>query len=329
MGKKKKSSPSPTVKKNNLNNNIFQTKGKRTTDFQIDANLELVNDDFEQNEQLKHEETVVKEMEDNKQELHPSITETNDNELNSLSSIQEEETTTKDKKQKVDSGTKDGRLITKDEEVEEQLTEEKTMSVTNEEMEEIKENTSVISETDSSEEQQSLKDEQKRLEKEYSKTSLKERVWLTVSPLAVVGLIAYYTNIGILALQDPTISIEDDTTVSVEIETPSTETETETEIETPVTTPEENVENQTEQTPTEPISPETQEPKTYKGFANYKSLNVRSEPSQTSPIVGSLTLNQEVEILELATGTLNWHKINYNGQEAYVREDFITIPENQ
>ena len=329
MGKKKKSSPSPAVKKNNSNHNIFQIKGKRTTDFQIDANLELINDDVESNESLIKNETVVKKTEENKQDSHTSTVEAIDNELNSSSSIQEEKTTTKGEEQKVDLGTKDGRLITKDEEVEEQLTEEETTSVANEETKETNDDFSTTGEIDSSKEQQLLEKEQKRLEKEYSKTSLKECVWLTVAPLTVVGLLAYYTNIAILALQDPTTSIKDDTTVSVETETPSTEIEMETETEEPAITPEENTENQTEQPPVDTVIPETQEPKTYKGFSNYKSLNVRSEPSQTSKIIGSLTLNQEVEILELATDTLNWHKINYNGQEAYVREDFITIPENQ
>lgn len=146
--------------------------------------------------------------------------------------------------------------------------------------------------------------QQKRLEKSYAKPRLGERIWLIFSPIVVLALILYYAYIGFLTYQH-----------TLGTHTPSGSL---SEMNEGLTS-DESVELN------ELI--EELEKKTYQGFSNYNNLNVRSEPSEASTILGTLSLNEEVKILELATESLNWHKIDYQGQDAYVREDFIVVSE--
>lgn len=58
--------------------------------------------------------------------------------------------------------------------------------------------------------------------------------------------------------------------------------------------------------------------------SNY--LNVRSQPSTDSAVIGQLVNNDVVEI----TGkTGNWYIININGQTAYIAVDYVTIVSNE
>lgn len=147
----------------------------------------------------------------------------------------------------------------------------------------------------------------KRLEKSYAQAGLIERIWLIFAPTMILVLIGYYSYIGILAFQHAT-----------ELKLPLIPTETPVTEDLPL---EEEKDSSTEELT------ETLEKQTYHGYANYNTLNVRSEPSETSTILGTLSLNETVEIIELATETMNWHKIKYQDQEAYVREDFIVVPD--
>lgn len=144
--------------------------------------------------------------------------------------------------------------------------------------------------------------EQQRLEKSYAKPRLGERIWLVVAPLAVLSLIVYYGYIGCLAYKH-TMGSKPSTTDSSQTEEAWSQEDNEA-LEALI---------------------EELEQKNYQGFSNYNNLNVRAEPSEQSEILGTLSLNEEVTILELATETLNWHKIDYQGQEAYVREDFVVV----
>ncbi|MFD3448771.1 SH3 domain-containing protein [Microbacteriaceae bacterium 4G12] len=68
-------------------------------------------------------------------------------------------------------------------------------------------------------------------------------------------------------------------------------------------------------TPTAPVSTKQET-----GIVNATSLNVRNSPATSGKIIGSLTKNQSVLILEKSNG---WAKIQFNGKEAYVSLDFV------
>ncbi|WP_455538923.1 SH3 domain-containing protein [Terrisporobacter sp.] len=52
------------------------------------------------------------------------------------------------------------------------------------------------------------------------------------------------------------------------------------------------------------------------------NLNVRSGPSTSSSIIGTLNSNQTVEILGKSS---NWYKIDYNGKEGYISSSYIKL----
>ncbi|KEO85224.1 SH3 domain-containing protein [Tumebacillus flagellatus] len=53
------------------------------------------------------------------------------------------------------------------------------------------------------------------------------------------------------------------------------------------------------------------------------TLNVRSNPSQSAPILGTLKLGDLVQVLESGAG---WTKIDWRGQSAYVSSDYLKLP---
>ena len=58
------------------------------------------------------------------------------------------------------------------------------------------------------------------------------------------------------------------------------------------------------------------------GWVNADALNVRSEPSTESTVIGLLPTNHKVVITSTEN---NWHKISYNGSFAYVSADYVVI----
>ncbi len=58
------------------------------------------------------------------------------------------------------------------------------------------------------------------------------------------------------------------------------------------------------------------------GIVNANVLNVRSGPSTSSKIVGSLGNNAKVEIISTTNG---WHKIKYNNSTSYVSAEYVTL----
>ena len=54
------------------------------------------------------------------------------------------------------------------------------------------------------------------------------------------------------------------------------------------------------------------------------NLNVRTDASINSSVIGSLPRNEKVEILDYDKNS-NWVKINYNGKPAYVYKDFVKM----
>lgn len=52
------------------------------------------------------------------------------------------------------------------------------------------------------------------------------------------------------------------------------------------------------------------------------NLNVRKEPNTTCEIVGKLAKGTEIEVSEISNG---WATISFNGQKAYVSEQYIKI----
>jgi uncharacterized protein YgiM (DUF1202 family) len=62
------------------------------------------------------------------------------------------------------------------------------------------------------------------------------------------------------------------------------------------------------------------------GFVDAASLNVRSEPTTASKILGSLLNKTSISVLG-QTG--NWYKIQYNNQEAYVHKSYVSFSSTQ
>jgi uncharacterized protein YgiM (DUF1202 family) len=62
------------------------------------------------------------------------------------------------------------------------------------------------------------------------------------------------------------------------------------------------------------------------GVVNAGTLNVRSAPDKTSEVLGKLTRNVQVPILQQLQG---WYKIRYNGSPAFVVSEFIQLAFNQ
>ena len=58
------------------------------------------------------------------------------------------------------------------------------------------------------------------------------------------------------------------------------------------------------------------------GSVTATNLNIRSGPSSSNSVVGTLKLNDKVEIL---SKTNNWYKIDYNGKDAYVICSYIKL----
>ena len=84
------------------------------------------------------------------------------------------------------------------------------------------------------------------------------------------------------------------------------------------------------ETPTEP-PPQTPEPTTPQnpvisqtGQVTVSSLNVRSGPGTSHGLVGRLSKDQIVQVIQ-ANAAAQWHKIWYNNQECYVFADYIKL----
>ena len=73
-----------------------------------------------------------------------------------------------------------------------------------------------------------------------------------------------------------------------------------------------------EQQPNAPVQPQVSVGKTKVVVAT--SLNVRSGPSTSNSVVGSLKQNEVVEVISESNG---WSKIKYNGKEAYVSSTYL------
>ena len=58
------------------------------------------------------------------------------------------------------------------------------------------------------------------------------------------------------------------------------------------------------------------------GNVTTDNLNVRSGPSSSNSLMGTLKINSTVEILGRNN---NWYKIDYNGKEGYVSSSYITL----
>ncbi|MEY8355294.1 DUF4145 domain-containing protein [Lachnospiraceae bacterium 54-53] len=80
----------------------------------------------------------------------------------------------------------------------------------------------------------------------------------------------------------------------------------------------------TTEAPTEEPEPETEAPKIY---TTRSKLNVRSEPSTNSTKLGSLAAGTVVEFVE--TYDSKWTVIMFEGTQAYVATEFLTISEGE
>lgn len=60
-------------------------------------------------------------------------------------------------------------------------------------------------------------------------------------------------------------------------------------------------------------------------YVNVSSLNVRSGPSTSYSILGSLKLNEQVEVIESMS---SWSKINYKGKVGYVSTEYLSDNES-
>lgn len=78
----------------------------------------------------------------------------------------------------------------------------------------------------------------------------------------------------------------------------------------------------TTEAPTKPTEPETEAPKIYK---TKSKLNVRSEPSTNGTKLGSLASGTVVEFVE--TYDDKWTVIMFEGKQAYIATEFLTISE--
>lgn len=58
------------------------------------------------------------------------------------------------------------------------------------------------------------------------------------------------------------------------------------------------------------------------GTVKEKSLNIRSNPSSSSKLVGTLSYNERVEILEENNG---WYKINFKGMKGYIDSSYLNL----
>ncbi|MFI3167549.1 MAG: SH3 domain-containing protein [Bacillota bacterium] len=81
--------------------------------------------------------------------------------------------------------------------------------------------------------------------------------------------------------------------------------------------PEEN------ETPEENITPESESP-SFVVMVTTSALNVRSSASTSSTVLGVVGYGETYEYYET---TSNWHKINYNGNTAYVSASYSTVKE--
>lgn len=91
----------------------------------------------------------------------------------------------------------------------------------------------------------------------------------------------------------------------VVVDNPSTET--------PPTTPE-------EETPTPPTPPTTTA-KTI-GVATVNSLNIRSQASVNSAVIGSISRGTKVDVLSISGG---WVKVSYNGKTGYISKTYLRL----
>lgn len=78
----------------------------------------------------------------------------------------------------------------------------------------------------------------------------------------------------------------------------------------------------TTEAPTLPPEPETEAPKIY---TTKKGLNVRSEPSTSGTLLGTLHSGTVVDFVEAYDD--KWTTIMYNGKQAYVSSEYLTVSE--
>lgn len=158
-------------------------------------------------------------------------------------------------------------------------------------------NTEIKEEQEQSKLNESNHKNEKNKKAYYPKSSIGECLWMIIAPLILIGVIGYYGYVAYLAYK--------------------TMPET---LPTPVHS-EEELEEIAQETP----NSEVLESKDYQAISNQADLSVYQAPSEESPSVGVLALNQEVTLLEVPDANSSWVKVEFNGQEAYVQKDFLMI----
>lgn len=68
--------------------------------------------------------------------------------------------------------------------------------------------------------------------------------------------------------------------------------------------------------------PTITQPESLKGIVTANHLNVRSKPSNSGKVYGTISKNTEITILEEIQG---WYKISYNNKSGYVYSKYVTI----
>ena len=61
------------------------------------------------------------------------------------------------------------------------------------------------------------------------------------------------------------------------------------------------------------------------GTVNAKALNLRANPTTTSAIVGKVYSKETVQITDLTGKSDAWYKVNFQGKQAYAKQEFITL----
>lgn len=74
------------------------------------------------------------------------------------------------------------------------------------------------------------------------------------------------------------------------------------------------------------IVPATETPETVSGSVTAESLNVRSGPGTTYPVIGGLSLGDEVEVVG-KNDTGSWLQITYEGGRGWVFATYIDTEE--
>ena len=70
------------------------------------------------------------------------------------------------------------------------------------------------------------------------------------------------------------------------------------------------------------LADDTDSTSTTTGIVTADVLNVRANPNTSSGIIGSLTYNTKVTILEISHG---WYRINYDGSNGWISGDYVTL----